>query len=272
MAQLSITPSKPIFRKTTLPTGQVVFVPDDIHITLPRTSEVSRERLHLLAYIPWDERYLQRVPAAYHELFRYVLPHLHARTTDVHTALSASLVPELIAATTQPLDQDLLYASVILHDNGWSILSTAEIANSLDYSALAYSDTATRPKELHATLGSRRAHELLADYTGHPRLSGRQQRSIADIVYYHDQIRLWDEEHLGAAPLEYWLAVDADRLWSYTHENFWLDTIRKHTPAPVYVEALARNVESYFLTEQGRGVACRLIAERLAEVGHYPSA
>jgi hypothetical protein len=249
-----------------LPEGAPAPLPADIQVKLPHTNAVPANRLHLLAYIPWDERYVAYVPRVYREFFSFVVPFLHARTTDVHTALSTSYVAELVRDTPQPVHEKILHLAVILHDAGWGQMQESEIAASLNYSSVAYSDDALEPKERHATLGAEMAHKILAAYPGDLGLTPDDETFIADLVYYHDQIRPWPATAQKPAPIEYLLLGDADRLWSYTHENFWLDTVRKGVPAARYVRNLHGALEDYFLTDQGRRIARRLIREREAEV------
>ena len=52
---------------------------------------------------------------------------------------------------------------------------------------------------------------------------------------------------------------DADRMWSYTHENFWLDTIRKNTEPRQYLVNTREAIDGYFLTDAGREIAHRLM-------------
>jgi hypothetical protein len=257
--------NKPGFTTVKLPGNRVANVPEDIVIKLPENSPVTDDRLHLLAYIPWDDKYLAYIPDEYTDFFKFVVPHLGARTTDVHTALSVSHLAELMSlSNNQPIDKDVLYVSVILHDSGWPMMEPSEIADSLSYNSVeAYSPQAMKPKEMHATLGSYAAKKMLREYSGAPELSEAQQKFVRDLVYYHDQIRPWPEK---PEPIEYLLLGDADRMWSYTHENFWLDTIRKNTEPAQYLENLRNALEDYFLTEQGRTIARRLVGERAQEV------
>jgi HD domain-containing protein len=252
------------FVKLELPNRTAV-LPEDIVVRLPFDGVVDVDRVHLLAYIPWDDIFLTNIPIQHRDFFRFVLPHLSARTTNVHTALSVSHVPELIELTVGKVDHEVLYAAVILHDSGWARLSPEEIADSLDYTALAYSLQALKPKEAHATLGAEVARRLLKEYKG-LNLSIEQKQYICDLVYHHDQVRPWPHDD---APIEYLLLGDADRLWSYTYENFWLDTIRKNIDSPTYVQNLENALEDFFLTEQGRTIARRLIMNRKDEVEQY---
>jgi hypothetical protein len=226
------------FWQIKLPNGRTAYLPDDINVKLPEDTDVAPERVHLLAHIPWVDKYLDMVPDAYRAFFRFTLPYLNARTTDVHTALSVSHIAELIKATPDVVNENILYSAVILHDSGWAQLSHQEIADSLDYSAVAYSPRALKPKEAHATLGAKMAQKLLSEHDGDLGLSTDQQTFVQDLVYYHDQIRPWPTK---PEPVEYLLLGDADRLWSYTHENFWLDTIRKNVAPTIYVKTLKKH-------------------------------
>lgn len=254
-----------VFQVLSLPGGNQKPIPADIRIELPQTSTLSVGSLQSMAYIPWDDAYLALVPSEYRSFFLFVVPFLSARTTNVHTALSLSFVPELLSTTRQAVDERVLHIAVILHDCGWGQMAEHEIAASLNYAGLAYSDVARRPKERHASLGAELATRLLDEYSTLG-ITPEAKRYIAELVYYHDQIRPWPIDGAEKQPIEYLLLGDADRLWSYTYENFWLDTIRKHVPAQQYVRTLDAQLESYFLTDQGRAIARRLITEREAEV------
>jgi hypothetical protein len=253
-----------------LPDGTEAPIPADIQVIIPQTDAVPSPLRGSLAYIPWDDKYLRHVPAEYRDFFSFVVPFLNARTTDVHTALSVSYVPELIQTTPQAVDEKVLHTAVILHDAGWGQLAEHEIAASLNYSGVAYSEAALQPKERHATLGAEMARKLLSEYEADLGFTETHHAFIADLVHYHDQIRPWPTDHPNGVPMEYLLLGDADRLWSYTHENFWLDTIRKGVPARQYAHNLAVALDEYFLTNQGRAIAWGLMAERQTEVAQLP--
>jgi hypothetical protein len=252
------------FYQVVLPTGMLADMPDDIEVVVPRAATVSKAQQQVLTCIPWSDKYLHYILAEYRGFFRAVLPYLHKRTTDVHTALSVSLVPELIWGTPGNIDERIVYIATILHDSGWGQMSDQEIADSLSYSGL-YAEAARAPKERHGTLGAELSRKILDEYHFTPELSAADKQYICDIVYYHDQMRLWPAEK-GPEPIEYTLVVEADRLWSYTHDNFWLDTIRKNTPPRAYLRNLEAALDDYFLTDVGHDIARRLISERRVEV------
>src|SRR5882757_471352 len=128
---MPITKTRTRFQKLDLPGGGTAYIPDDITILFPEAPDIPMEDRHYLAYIPWDDRYLKHIPRKYRDFFVYALPHLHARTSDVHTALSVSQLPKLFGTTAADFDDRAVYLALILHDCGWSEVSQQELAASL---------------------------------------------------------------------------------------------------------------------------------------------
>ena len=254
------------FTEKTLPDGTITPVPSSINIVIPTPRDypdTPAEMLHSLAFIPWSNTFLPLVPSDYQDFYQAILPRLHARTTDVHTALSVSFVNELIALSGFDVDKKILTTAVLLHDIGWAELTPKQIALSLNYSAFSYSDEALLPKRLHASLGAEAVKELLPQHASNLGLTDVDIAFIVKLVRFHDQIDPWPDT---PQPAEYLLLGDADRMWSYTQENFWLDTIRKHTAPEQYVQNITDAIDGYFLTDAGKTIARRLAAERQLEV------
>lgn len=87
-------------------------MPADITVVSPRSegsNDVDSEFIHSLTYIPWDNKYLDYVPAQYRDFYREIKPRLAARTTDVHTALSVSFVDELIQRSRLEVNKNSSY-------------------------------------------------------------------------------------------------------------------------------------------------------------------
>jgi hypothetical protein len=254
----------PGFRFFDLPTGERALIPSDLELALPEHASLSPDQLHFLVSIPWNERYLSRIDADYRDFFRFVLPYLHTRTTDVHIATCFPFVRALIQAAGVSVDSRAVSLAFILHDVGWSQLSEAEIAASLSTTGVGLTPLAQGPKEKHAVVGKDLAVKLLGMYPFAPPLTDAQKACIAQAVLYHD--KPWELAKQGALPLEIKLVCDVDHLWSLTHENFWQDTVRKGVAPPAYLGQLARELEGYFVTEPGKANAWRLWQERQAEV------
>lgn len=258
------------FRPLTLPTGERALIPADLDLRVPEHATLGRELLHFLIFIPWDDRLLSRITAPYRDFFRFVLPYLHTRTTDVHIATCFPFIDELIAATGAAVDERVIHLAFVLHDVGWSQMSEAKIAASLGVTGVALSAQAMGPKEKHAVVGKALAERLLGEYPFDPPLTGEQKAWIAQAVLYHD--KPWELAKQGALPLEMKLVCDVDHLWSFTHENFWQDTVRKGVAPPAYLENLRHDLESYLVTEVGQARARRLLEEREREVAEWTRA
>ncbi len=255
------------FRLFTLPTGEQALIPEDVELQLPERSTLGPELLHFLLFIPWSDHLLSRIAAPYRDFFQVVLPYLHTRTTDVHIATCFPFVDELIQAAGAVVDERVVHLAFLLHDIGWSQLSEAEIAASLGVTGVTLNAQALGPKEKHALVGKDLAARLLASYPFDPQLTATQHDWICQAVLYHD--KPWELAKRGKLPLEIKLVCDVDHLWSFTHENFWQDTVRKGVAPPTYLTNLEQDVATYFVTEQGKRKARDLLENRREEVARW---
>jgi hypothetical protein len=208
------------------------------------------------------------VPAEYRSFFKAVRPYLSERTTDVHTAVCLQYLDEFIdqvQATGTTVNRHIVAYALILHDCGWSALSATEIAASLGVTGLALNPTAQAPKAKHAQLGAQIARRLLTAQQAKLPLSADEIDTICQCILYHDQpekVAGWGKQ----VPIEMQLLVDLDHLWSFTHLNFWLDTVRKGVAPQSYLENLQQDLNAYFVTDIGRTKARTLLADRAQEV------
>lgn len=229
-------------------------IPEDILLKVPGNSEHNT-----LVYIPWDNKYLYFVPDEYRKFFLIALPQLNVRTTNVHAACSLAFLDRIIELSEQPVNRRVVALGLILHDIGWSVLSNQEIIDSLsDYQGLKLSKTSLGPKEKHAQEGVKIAKKMLGDFVFDPPLSDEEKSEIIEAVKYHD-----DPEKCS---LSGQLVADLDRLWSFTHENFWQDTIRKNVTPDEYLKNLRQDYKTYFTTKAGLKLAEELFKERETEV------
>ena len=252
-----------------LPTGQAAWIPDDIELCIPEKTLLDASNLHYLIYIPWQDYYLQLVDPAYRDFFQVVLPYLDARSTDVHVATCLPFIKELSQAEPEPVDQRVVQIAFMLHDSGWSRMSELEIAESLGVTGLSLSGHALQPKARHAVLGRQLAQQILADYPFQPSLTSEQKNQIYQAILFHD--RPQELAAAGGLPASLKVVCNADHLWSFTHPNFWQDTLRKGVPPPLYLENLGKDLDGYFVSEPGRQKARLLLAERSLEVEAWKS-
>jgi hypothetical protein len=259
------------FKAVALPTGTFAYVPLGINVLIPKAPRIAVTDRHYLAYLPWETRFLSHIPAQYQDFFAYVLPFLHARTSNVHTALSVSQLPHLLKDLKSPVDERIIYLSLILHDCGWSQVSTQGLVDSLSYNGVAPTSAASfKPKQQHLVYGEALAYRLLDNYDfGSQPITAEEIYTVSEVIRRHDHDAAWELGKYGPIATEVKLVCDADRLWSYTYENFWLDTVRKDVPPAPYLENLTAEISSYFFTAQGRARARSLIRERKREVEAY---
>ena len=262
-------PASISFARFSLPTGQAAWIPDDIELRLPEKSALDAADLHYLIYLPWHDEYLEWVDAAYRDFFKVVLPYLHARSTDVHVAACLPFIKELSQAEPEPVDQRVVQIAFMLHDSGWSRMSELEIAESLGVTGLSLSGHALQPKARHAVLGRQLAQQILADYPFQPSLTSEQKNQIYQAILFHD--RPQELAAAGSMPASLKVVCNTDHLWSFTHLNFWQDTLRKGVPPPAYLENLGNDLYGYFVSAPGRQKARLLLAERALEVEAWKS-
>lgn len=247
-----------------LPTGEVFFVPEDIDLHFPSKTKISTDKLHHLVYIPWKNDYLNYIPKPYQKFFQYVLPRLNIRTTDVHTARSLAFATELIKIIRVPLDEKIIFISLILHDIGWSLLSEEEIAASLGVRGAAISGVAENPKRKHTLLGEELAEKILQEFIFSTPLTAKEKSLILTAVLLHDSPEKISKSE--GAPIEIKIICDADHLWSFTRQNFWQDTVRKKINPETYFQNLHEDIDKYFTTKEGKQKARELLHRRKTEV------
>jgi len=246
----------------TFPTGQSVLIPADIPLELPASTSLEAEHLHFLVTLPWKDAYLRFLDRTYMEFFQALLPYVHARTTDVHVATCFPFLKEFIDEYQG--DEQVVSLAFLLHDSGWSQMTDREIAASLDVPGLALSASAMPPKAKHALLGCQIAMHVLEQEPPAFQLTHRQKQLIYAAILYHDQP--WKLAAGGSVPVELKIVCDVDHLWSFTHENFWQDVVRKQVHPVTYAENLEQDLASYFVTEKGRTRARSLLSARQYEV------
>jgi len=251
----------------------------DVILEFPKSSILDKKDWHYLAYIPWNEKYLNKIPKEFVDFFKFVFPYLNVRTTDVHTAICLGFLDKLIKQfPKENINRRIVAIALILHDSGWSKLSDQEIASSLGIKGLKLDKLSTKSKEKHAVEGEKIARKLLGEEDGdkndddslvgfefNPKLTAQEKEIIFRAVRYHDK----PDKVVGfgnMVPIEVKLLVDLDHLWSFTHENFWQDIFRKGVEPQEYLQNLDNDLESYFVTDPGKTLARKFLFDRKKEV------
>ena len=242
----------------------VIKYPSGITIVLPDAKNPE------LAFVPWDEKkYGKKIPKEYRDIWKKTFPHLHVRSTDVHTAVSLEylnkvLLPSFRKEVNENIDSLVCCFGIILHDCGWSKLTPKQISWTFQgiKGSLDLGEKGKIAKELHLKEGFKLAKEIIKEF----KLTPKQIKKILQIVRHHD---FWGEEKKYFP--EFDITIDADRIWSYTSESFWLDVIRKGKAPKINLDNLGRELDFYFQTESGKRLARKLLVERKMEVNKlYP--
>jgi hypothetical protein len=257
-------PPFPSFVQFKSPDGKSAWIPDDIELKVPKKTSLDPAVVHFLIYIPWHDYYLKSVDPAYLDFFKTVLPTLQVRTTNVHVATCLPFIKDLIQQSDGTVDERVVQIAFMLHDSGWSRMSELEIAQSLGVQGLSLSGEAVNPKERHVFLGQQIAQEVLDRYPFQLPLTEGQKDLIYQAILYHD--KPWELAERGELPASIEMVCNVDHLWSFTHKNFWQDTVRKGVPPDSYLDNLGQDLNGYFVSEPGRRKARRLLVERRAEV------
>ncbi len=247
--------------------GNDFWIPSDLELAVPEGKTADLRQRCALVYIPWRETYLNLVDSAYRDFFSTVLPYLHVRTTDVHVAICLPLIKPMMEDIGEPVDARVIYVAFILHDAGWSQLSDAEIADSLGVTGVALSGKAVTPKVKHALLGQEIAQSILSTYSFQPELTDAQKELVDQAILYHDRPEELARD--GRIPTSIKIVCDVDHLWTFTHENFWQDTIRKMVAPEQYAQNLLHDLNGYFITSQGKKKALDMLNKRQLEVAAW---
>lgn len=238
-------------------------IPEDVSIIVSTNPILVKKQSHSLVEIPWDNKYLRNIPAGFVESFKIVLPKLHVRCTDVHTAISFSFFDCLLDKyNEEKIDKEVIGLALILHDVGWSKLTDEEIALSLGTKGVKVTKESLGPKEKHLVEGVKLAKGILDEYF--TALSQEKKDLILKAILYHDKPEFVNDIK-NTVPLEVKLLIDLDHLWSFTHEDFWLDTIRKNVDPLTYAKNIEKDIDTYFITKEGKIIARKLLEKRFNE-------
>ena len=108
------------------------------------------------------------------------------------------------------------------------------------------------------------ARRILAEYAFQPALTDAQKELICLAILYHD--RPAELAAMGGIPASVRVVCNTDHLWSFTHQNFWQDTVRKGIDPRTYWKNLGNDLDGYFVSDPGRRKARQLLEERAAEL------
>ncbi len=174
----------------------------------------------------------------YAPVYELARPYLDTRDNDVHVQISFRFATQLVSA--YPLaNERVVLPAIILHDIGWKTVPE-ELQNS------AFGPRMTRPdlQRQHEIEGARMAGDII-DELGN---LADVRDEIVEIIEGHDT-------RVEALSLNDQLVKDADKLWRFSIEGTRIDSIRFEIPWHDYVGWLAREIDGWMFTEEGKRLA-----------------
>jgi HD superfamily phosphohydrolase YqeK len=164
-------------------------------------------------------------------------PYLDTRQNDIHTDISVQFAFKLLER--EGGNEEVVIPAIILHDVGWK-----RIPEELHLKAFGPHAHCPDLNRIHEVEGATIAEEIL-------RTSGYNDGHIPEIV----EIIEGHDSRKEPLSLNDRIVKDADKLFRYSHEAFYINLERfKHT-AEQEVARLSGHLSDWFLTDSGRHFA-----------------
>ncbi|MBW2127804.1 MAG: HD domain-containing protein [Deltaproteobacteria bacterium] len=164
-------------------------------------------------------------------------PYLKVRGDLLHVRVSHRYA--LMLMEKEGGDKRIIEPAVLLHDVGWSCLSPEELSHA--YGARAVGAEAKRLNRIHEREGAEIAARILTKHGYDPKLI----ETIRRIIERHDS-------SLSVSSVEDAIVKDADKLWRFSGEGFWVEIERQGLePEELYLY-LGKRIDSWFFTPTGR--------------------
>ncbi len=178
-------------------------------------------------------------------------PYLTVRGDQEHIRISHLMACKLL--DLEGGDRRLAEPAIILHDVGWSALKPEEIKGS--FGLKAKGERARRMNRRHEVAGVEIAGNILREMDYDPSLT----KKILKIIDHHDS-------GLDADSLEEKIVKDADKLWRYTTDGFWVEKERQGVTAEeLYLHRTAK-IEEWFFLDSSRTMALEELQGRRVEI------
>lgn len=183
----------------------------------------------------------------FEKIRRFAEPYLNTRKNDIHTDTSTEFVFKLLEK--EGGDEDIVIPAIILHDIGWK-----RVPEELQLKAFGPKATSPELNKIHEVEGMKIAKEILEKVS----YDKDKTEEILKIVGGHDSRK----EAISSNDR---IVKDADRLWRYSKEGFYIDIDRF---AETFEEGIARitlNLPEWFFTNSAKEIAREEIKSRLGE-------
>lgn len=185
----------------------------------------------------------------YLPIFERAKQYLDTRDNEIHTRIAYSFARRLLVA--EGGDEAVVLPAIILHDVGWKMIPDA-----LHLKAFGPGTNDMEINRIHELQGARIAREILEEIAYDPKLV----EEIVEIIRGHDS----REQPLS---LNDAIVKDSDKLWRFSPEALGIDPKRFRVEPGVHIQWLGRQVDRWFLTETGKGLAREELSRRAVSFG-----
>jgi HD superfamily phosphohydrolase YqeK len=181
------------------------------------------------------------------EIRRLAEPYLDTRKNDTHTDISTGFAFKLLER--EGGDEDTVIPSIILHDVGWK-----RVPEELHLKVFGPKAESPELNRIHEVEGVKIAREILEKVN----YDKDKIEEILRIIDGHDS----REE---AISLNDRIVKDADKLWRYSKEGFYIDIERFGEILKEGIDRLTPTLDKWFFTNSAEEIAREEIKNRLAE-------
>lgn len=181
------------------------------------------------------------------QIRRLAEPYLDTRKNDIHTDISTGFVFKLLRR--EGGGEDTVIPAIILHDVGWK-----RVPEELQLKIFGPKAVSPELNRMHEVEGVKIAREILEKVN----YDKDKTEEILKIIDGHDSRKeaiSWNDR----------VVKDADKLWRYTKEGFYVDISRFGETIEEGIERLTSNLDKWFFTDSAREIAREEIKKRLAE-------
>ena len=180
--------------------------------------------------------------AVYEKIYALAKPHLNTRHNDVHVESSYHFACRLLEY--EPGDPEVVIPAILCHDLGWIKVPEGEQLK-------AFGPTFDQDlRRVHEVEGVKLAREILRQVSYDP----IKTEEILDIVDGHDS-----RPH-GISDSDK-IVKDADKLFRFSERGLAIDIERFRRERGWYLKWISEQIDSWFLTTTGRGLAIDLLSQ-----------
>ncbi len=174
-------------------------------------------------------------------------PYLDTRSNDIHTNISINFAFKLLKE--EGGDENIVIPGILLHDVGWKT-----VPEELQLTAFGPRATSVELNRKHELEGRNIAKEILetVKYDKH------KIEEILEIIDGHDS-------RLKPLSLNDEIVKDADKLWRYSKEGFYIDRDRFGQTFQEGIDMISSHIEEWFFTDTAKEFAREEIKNRLEE-------